>query len=158
MDIIKAIQLSGDQSNMPDEEYGYGIPRAYMADSLLSNVEDLSNVSIEIAEKPKRGRKTKPASGGMPVIRSEPQFTENPQTVLDQSAKLLKVTTLSSGAIIKDIKVMRGRKRVNLGSKGIKLNKAQSLAKIKLKGLDADSYYLIVKTDRFEEKIPFEVK
>ncbi|MEO0468800.1 MAG: S8 family serine peptidase [Bacteroidota bacterium] len=158
MDIIKAIQLSGDQTSMPDEEYGYGIPRAYMADSLLSNVEDLSTVSIEIAEKPKRGRKAKPASGGMPVIRSEPQFTENPQTVLDQSPKLLKVTTAASGAKIKDVKVMRGRKRVSLGAKGMKLNKKQTLAKIKLKDLAADQYYIVVKTDQYEEKIPFEVK
>lgn len=56
MQMIDAIRLSSDQAGLPDSDYGYGIPNAIQADSLLRTGQDLSSLTIVQARKPARGR------------------------------------------------------------------------------------------------------
>ncbi len=73
MEIIQAIRLSADQAGLPDNEYGYGIPDALQADSLLASEQDLFSLTIVQRQKPPRGKnavtETPPAvevSGNLP--------------------------------------------------------------------------------------------
>lgn len=56
MQMIDAIRLSSDQAGLPDSDYGYGIPNAIQADSLLRSGQDLSSLTIVQVRKPARGR------------------------------------------------------------------------------------------------------
>lgn len=56
MQLLDAIRLSADQAGLPDSDYGYGIPNAIQADSLLRLEEDLSSLTIVQVRKPPRGR------------------------------------------------------------------------------------------------------
>lgn len=48
--IIEAIKQSGDRSTNPDSEYGYGIPDARLADSLLSQWQNQQPVAIQVTD------------------------------------------------------------------------------------------------------------
>lgn len=56
MQMLDAIRLSSDQAGLPDSDYGYGIPNAIQADSLLRTGQDLSSLTIVQVQKPPRGR------------------------------------------------------------------------------------------------------
>ncbi|MFK7921653.1 MAG: S8 family serine peptidase [Bacteroidia bacterium] len=154
MEIIQAVRLSADQYVFPDEKYGYGIPSAALADSLLANVKDLNDVSISMDGKPQRGRvaQSKPAET---VLRYEPKYTENPSTSLVQTAKVLKLANAEMP--ITAIKVMKGRQQIILDPSSLKIAGSGTKAKIKTKYLLPDDYYLVIKVGDKEELIPFKV-
>lgn len=152
MDIIQAIRLSADQYALPDDEYGYGIPNAGKADSLLSNVQDLSSVTIKMSEKPKRGIKPKYKKKKKKV---EITFTSNPQTrVLVNSDNLL-VQTTKDGVMLQDFHLVRGKQKLTIDPAEINLSdqKAVISTKYLLKG----KYYVMVRTNKYTEYVKFEI-
>jgi serine protease AprX len=153
MDIIQAVRLSGDQYNFPDEKYGYGIPNAKIADSLLTHVKDLSKVKREMSEKPVRGRPRPQVAQQKPVLRYQPQFTANPTTQISQTAKVLKLSNESQQ--IKGVKVMQGKKEITLDAKSIKVARSGKKAKVVSKYLKEGEYYLEVVLDDSKEYLPF---
>lgn len=137
-DIFQAIRLSGNRFTEPDEKYGYGIPDAGFADSLLSNVKDLSTVVIEPKE-------IKP-----PKESSEVVFTENPQSTLKLAEGVLNVTC---EGMIDEVYIMYGKQRLIFDDADHKIGLRQATFNTKylLKG----DYYLYIKTDQYEERIKF---
>lgn len=156
MDIIQAVRLSSDQFNFPDEKYGYGIPNARIADSLLQNVKDLRTVKREMAEKPPRGPKSKPEKPPVAVIRYQPKFTENPTTTIVKTAKVLKLSNDTHQ--IESVKVMQGKKHITLDAKSIKVAKSGKKAKVVSHNLVKDQYYLEIRTSGGTEYIPFRIE
>jgi serine protease AprX len=147
MEIIRAVQLSADQFPFPDERYGYGIPDAAFADSLLSNVEDLSQVSRDdIEEKPQRGRK--------PVATVKPEkvivFTDNPQTQVSLEGKTLKI---SSSSLIRKVEIMRGSQKVVFNPKNVEIGTQEATFDISY--LLPGEHYLNIKTAEYEENVKF---
>ncbi|MEL6842045.1 MAG: S8 family serine peptidase, partial [Bacteroidota bacterium] len=156
MEIIQAVRLSGDQYVFPDEKYGYGIPNATFADSLLANVENLAEVSINMEAKPQRGRPTIAATKPKEtVLRFKPKFTENPTTVMTQTESVIKL--LNTESPIRSLKVMKGKQQIVLDPSSIKIAGSGKKAKIKTKYLLPDDYYLVIKLGDKEELIPFKV-
>ncbi|MEM6343026.1 MAG: S8 family serine peptidase [Bacteroidota bacterium] len=154
MEIIQAVRLSADQFVFPDEKYGYGIPNATMADSLLANVKDLADVSISMEAKPQRGRVAQ-AKPQETVLRFEPKYTENPSTMMTQTPKVIKLA--NAEAPIESIKVMKGRQQIVLDPASLKIAGSGKKAKVKTKYLLPDEYYLVIKLGDKEELIPFKV-
>lgn len=158
MEIIQAVRLSSDQYNFPDPEYGYGIPDGVKADSLLRHVEDLAQVKIDMVEKPVRGRRPNNpvASNSNLINRPAVPYTINPKTRVQQSKRLLKISTESYQANIQRIVVHhKSRQKANLSETSIR-QKAQQV-KIKTKEMSAGEYYLHIVTDQFEEYIRFRI-
>ena len=155
MEIIQAIRLSGDQYNFPDEKYGYGIPNAQIADSLLKEVKDLSTVKRTMEGKPARGRQ-QAASNKVPLIRYQPKFTENPNTELQQKPKVIKMSNQTHA--IESVMVKQGKKHITLDDKSIKVARSGKKAKVVIGHLVPDSYYLEVKTSGGTEYIPFRIE
>lgn len=154
VDIIQAVRLSGDQAGSPDVEYGYGIPNALKADSLLGNVENLAEVEMVMADKPDRDAK-RPKTGRIPQERKKIEMTANPKSILLQAGS--KVTLkVPDPATIRSVQVMQGYRKVTLSPKDLKI-KATS-AKIKTKYLVPGEYYLDIITNEYEEKVPFNVE
>lgn len=144
IDIIKAVRMSGDQYNDPDDQYGYGIPDAGFADSLLTNFMDLDKVEITgrvKAEKP--GGSTKKPAKKMVV------FTENPKSTVVVDKKKLIVTTPQ---MIRTFKLMRGDKEVILNPKNISMDANEVVIKKKYL-LPGDGYYIHIKTGSYEENV-----
>ncbi|MCB0838872.1 MAG: S8 family serine peptidase [Bacteroidetes bacterium] len=158
IDIIQAVRLSGDQYALPDEKYGYGIPNAVFADSLLANVEDLSTVKISMEEKPFRGKKPevaeiKPKPKAEPQKKDQVTFTVNPQTDIELEPKKLIISTKDSQAQIQTYTLYKGNQKVILNSKLI----SESLDEITIRTkhlLKGNDYYLEITTDAFTERIP----
>ncbi|MEM6803090.1 MAG: S8 family serine peptidase, partial [Bacteroidota bacterium] len=109
MDIIKAVQLSSDQYALPDAEYGYGIPDAVFADSLLKNVEDLSTVEISMDEKPQRGRPAKPK----PPISFKENKKEELNASMVQNSSSIEVKLANENDRIKNIEIKRGKETLS---------------------------------------------
>jgi len=145
MDIIKAIQLSCDQYALPDDEYGYGIPDAGMADSLLANVKDLSTVKIEMEAKPIRGKQ--------PAKKKEIVFTDSPKSAVNVSGTTLTVSTKESGATILNVQLMRGTQKVFLRNQDYFISDDEASFDIGIL-LDGD-HYVNIKTTDYEENVKF---
>lgn len=77
VEIMDAIRLSSDQAGLPDSDYGYGIPNAAGADSLLKTGQDLSSLTIVQASRPPRGREAIEAAQLARADRTpeEPEWT-----------------------------------------------------------------------------------
>lgn len=146
MDIVQAIRLSGDQYTLPDEEYGYGIPDAAFADSLLSSVKDLSTVNIQIAEKPQREIKVETTK----VEDKKVEFTDSPQTVFDLSDNTLSVKTDGN---FRRVIIMFGKQTVMLNDRYIDFDPRK--VEFDLRYLIPGEYYLHVETDDYTENIKF---
>ncbi|GAB4406266.1 MAG: S8 family serine peptidase [Bacteroidia bacterium] len=110
MDIIRAIRLSGDQAASPDTAYGYGIPHAVRADSLLRTGQDLAAIVLQPGEKPVRGR---------PVVLPEkpadpqPAFTINPRTRIAVADGVMEII-VPAGESIEAVQLSMGKQRVFL--------------------------------------------
>ncbi len=144
MEVIKAIQLSGDQYNFPDEKYGYGIPNAVVADSLLKNVQDLAAVEMPGDEKPVRGAPRQPT--GPKVI----VYSANPQSKVSVSGSTLSFSTTSS--IVK-VEIMKDLQQVVLDPADVKMNDADGTFNIQY--LLDGAYYLHIETLDYEENVQF---
>lgn len=160
MDIIEAVRLSGDQAGLPDPEYGYGIPNAGKADSLLSNVEVLSTVKIVMDAKPLRGRQVtqKPPAPKKIIVGKEAEviaFTAEPLTNVVVSSKAIMINTSEADANLHSYKIYKGKQTLTLNEKLVK-EKGNTI-KIKSKNLLEGQYYLHIVYDKFEEKIPFKL-
>ncbi|MEZ4772793.1 MAG: S8 family serine peptidase [Bacteroidia bacterium] len=156
IDIIRAVRLSGDQAGLPDEKYGYGIPDAVKADSLLSNVEDLTMVKIETLEKPQRGLKVvqKPVmilDAGDNIV-----FTEKPQTAVVVGEQQVSISTEGAGAGIVSYTIYKGKQKLTISD--TELSAGEKTITLNTKYLLKGKYYIDIVTDRFEEKIPFEIR
>lgn len=150
MDIIQAVKLSGDQYPFPDNEMGYGIPNAVIADSLLTYVQDLSKVKRDdITEKPSRGE-TRPItinSPNKPVVKAI-TFAENPQSNVIVSGTELQIITPST---IRTVQIMRGNQKVLLNPKSVEIN--DKTASLDLKYLLDGAHYIYIKTRDYEENV-----
>lgn len=149
MDIVRAIRLSGDQAGLPDSLYGYGIPSAARADSLLAGGQDLAQVQIVQRERPRRGQ-AKPVPGS-----AAPSLTPNPQSRAElgsgqllirvpAEANLRKVTLFQGGRI-----VYVNPRDLSYGSEGLRMPAGWLLP---------GAYEALVETDRFTERIAFTIE
>jgi subtilisin family serine protease len=155
MDLIQAVRLSGDQSQFPDNEYGYGIPNVVMADSLLTNFSDLTMVEIPMAAKPERTRPMEvafaPEKEKKAII-----FTEDPKTEFTQKRKKLLISTEMADAVIRDVTLYRDEQALTIDPKDIAQNPYD--IKVKTKWFLPGDYYFHVTTGQFEEFIPFTIE
>lgn len=152
MDIIQAVRLSGDQAGLPDTLYGYGIPHAGRADSLLTHVADLSTVVITMTEKPVRGPlRPKPQAVIEPVEPARPAFTLNPQTTVNRTKRWL-VVQAAPGTTLSQVTLMRDEEQVFFNPRAI----AQSDTEVKLRTryLLPGAYFFKVETPAYTEYIP----
>lgn len=154
MDLIQAIRLSGDQSQFPDNEYGYGIPDAAMADSLLANFDDLSQVQIEMAAKPERGRPEPVAFE--PEEEQEIVFTTDPQSAFTQKRRKLIISTEAADAVIRDLTLYRGEQALTIDPKDIAQNPYE--VTVKTKWFLPGDYYFHLTAGELEEYIPFTIE
>ncbi|MDX1908432.1 MAG: S8 family serine peptidase [Bacteroidia bacterium] len=140
MDIIQAIRLSADQYAFPDSAYGYGIPHAGKADSLLANVQDLSTVRIVMSQKPVRTVK-RPAA---PTV----SLTTGATTTLtvDQEAVLIRAATDITG-----VTLMRGKQTVYLD--GAEITRTGNTARINKQYLIAGDYIITITTTQATENL-----
>ncbi len=154
MDIIQAVKLSGDQYAFPDNEFGYGVPNAVIADSLLTHVKDLSRVTRDdITEKPARGGQKKPT---VSKTTEKPQgdkivFAKNPQSNVMVSGGKLQLTTPSA---IRDAYIMRGKQKVLLNPKLVEMG--DKTAVFDLSGLLDGDHYIYIKTTQYQENVRFQ--
>lgn len=158
MDLIQAIRLSGDQYNFPDNQYGYGIPNAAFADSLLANVKDLSQVEIDMDEKPVREIEEDPFMVEFDTEAEDETaivFTENPKTEFKQKWFKLVIDTEASGQAILEFDIYRGEEQLNIDPIDVAADPYQ--VKVKKKYLLPGDYYIRVETEEFEEFIPFTI-
>ncbi|MEZ4826922.1 MAG: hypothetical protein R3C61_11665 [Bacteroidia bacterium] len=158
IDIIRAVRLSGDQAGLPDEEFGYGIPNAAFADSLLTHVADLTAVKIETKEKPVRGQKPQPKPPVITDVASGESivFTSRPKTELVVTDSEVRISTGAAGAMITGFSVYKGKQKLTFS--GTEIQSGENSVIINKKYLLKGKYYLDIVTPQFEEKIPFEVR
>ncbi|MEL6251544.1 MAG: S8 family serine peptidase [Bacteroidota bacterium] len=152
MDIIQAVKLSGDQYALPDAEYGYGIPDAAFADSLLSNVKDLSKVEIAMDEKPQRGRPAKP-----PVaIQSSRNKKEELRASLVQKSSSVEISLANENDRIKNIEVKRGKETLSFHPDDLIIegNKATVNTSFLLRG----QYKVKVATQKASKELDFNIR
>ncbi|MDX2249260.1 MAG: S8 family serine peptidase [Bacteroidia bacterium] len=154
IDIIRAVRLSGDQAGLPDAQYGYGIPDALKADSLLANVSDLTTVKIVTEEKPIRGEIVERKSL-LQNIETEITFTPNPLTVVIVGKSQVSISTENAGASIVSYTFYRGKQKLTVSGSELK-NDGNTLT-LSTKYLQKGLYYIDIVTDKFEEKISFEI-
>ncbi|RMG21996.1 MAG: hypothetical protein D6730_17230, partial [Bacteroidetes bacterium] len=147
LDIIQAVRLSADQYLFPDEKYGYGIPDAAKADSLLSHVQDLSTVQIVMAEKPRRGKpRVKPQ-------QMEVAFTAHPRSKVDIQPHRLLVQTEGS-AVIEEVYLQYGKQKLTFDPADIQISASKAAFNTDYLLRGKTPYYLYIKTDQYEERIP----
>ncbi len=145
MDIIQAVRLSSDQFVYPDEEYGYGIPDAGVADSLLTNVEDMGAVEIDMEDKPARG---KPKT---PKVEKVIEFTDNPRSAINVSGNSISVNT--GDADLEAVEIRFGKQTVTLDpADATQVGNQQTF---NIKYLMPGEYYLEIKTSEYEENVKF---
>ncbi len=160
MDLIQAIRLSGDQYNFPDNEYGYGVPDAAFADSLLRTVKDLSTVEILSEEKPMREPEMEEEITSMLELPTEEVteivYTENPQTTFKQKRKKLIIDTKSANSVISELKLFRGEEAVSVDPMDMISDPYR--VTVKTQYLLPGEYYLYIETADFEEYLPFTIK
>ncbi|WNJ20875.1 S8 family serine peptidase [Pontibacter sp. G13] len=154
MDIIRAVQLSGDQAGLPDADYGYGIPNAGVADSLLGDEVALATVEIVQSEKPLRGRQAT-ASARPPKALKTPTFTQNPQTQVSVEGGNLSISTEEAAAAIQTYEIRMGNQVVKIDADEITLSPNSVV--ISTTYLIPGEYYVVISSDKFEEVIPFQI-
>jgi len=146
MEILKAIQLSSSQATKPDSLYGYGIPHAKLADSLLRFVPDLSQLSLsQLSEQPKII--TPPASKRDTLV-----FTDQPVSTFRIIANTLTLKTLDSRIV--EVAIMYGKQKVIFPKDRTHVSDFRAV--FQLEHLLPGKYYLHVETEGYEENIPFE--
>lgn len=152
MDIIQAVKLSADQYPFPDNEMGYGIPDAVIADSLLAKVADLSAVKRDdITEKPNRGGPKPVATKPQQPAEKPIQFAKNPMSNVVVNGNDLEINTPST---IRSIQIMRGKQKVILNPKSVELNDKNATLDIRYL-LDGE-HYVYIKTREYEENVRFQ--
>lgn len=146
MDIIQAVRLSADQYKFPDEQYGYGVPNAAMADSLLTHVEDLSTVDIRMDAKPQRGAKPQPIQPKKPAATPAPSFE------LVEGEGFVEVRTPSP---IQEAYILYGQQRLTFDPEEV--SRSEQMVRFRTEYLlKGDQPYLIhVKTDTRTEYLKF---
>ncbi|RMG54305.1 MAG: hypothetical protein D6722_29160, partial [Bacteroidetes bacterium] len=155
MEIIQAVRLSADQAGLPDTAYGYGIPHAGKADSLLKNVQDLGSVVIQMTEKPQRGPvRPKPQVVIEPVEPKMPAFTPSPKTTVRLEKKYL-VVEAEPNAKLAALHLMRGEQEVFLNPDDIE--RSSMRVSYRSRYLLPGEYYLKVETENYTEYIPVEI-
>ncbi|MEZ4687971.1 MAG: S8 family serine peptidase [Bacteroidia bacterium] len=147
IDIIEAVRMSGDQYNAPDDRFGYGVPDAAFADSLLSNVKNIAAAKIE-------GRTGENRPGGAPAEKKASAekvivFADNPQSTVTIDKKSI---IISTPKMIRSFKLMRGEQEVVLNPKNVKEDANEVIIKKKYL-LPGEDYYLNIKTGSYEENI-----
>lgn len=147
MDIIQAVILSGDQFHEPNAEYGYGIPSATLADSILRHVEDMDKFTPPVRKKISR-----PVASAKPKAKQKKLvvFSDNPQSALVLEKGVLTVKTSST---IRKIEIMRGNQKVILNPKHTQLMGSSSIMKVDF--LEKGDYYLKIKTANYQENVKF---
>ena len=122
MDIFQAIRLSSDQYGLPDAEYGYGIPDAGKADSLLNEVEDLGEVKIVMTEKPHRGKVQPPLPEGPKEAPITIVSVQQTNASLAQSEDKVTVTVDDESARVRKVKVYRGKQKLTFDPEDLIIN------------------------------------
>lgn len=145
MDIIQAVRLSSDQFVFPDEEYGYGIPDAGVADSLLTNVEDMGSVEIDMEDKPARG---KPKA---PKVEKVIEFADNPRSTINVSGNSISINT--GEAELETIEIRFGKQTVTLDP--VDATQVDNQQTFNIKYLMPGEYFLKIKTSEYEENVKF---
>jgi hypothetical protein len=156
MDIVRAIRLSGDQYGLPDSLYGYGIPSAGRADSLLATGQDLAQVQMVHTERPQRGQ-AKPAQGSAPVRSAPPSpaLTPNPQSRAELGGGQLLIR-VPAEANLRKVSLFQGGRAVHVNPRDLSYSSAglQMPSGWLLPGV----YEALVETDRFTERIAFTIE
>ena len=145
IDIIQAVRLSADQYNFPDDEYGYGIPDAGKADSLLSKEKDLSSVVIDMTEKPLRG------APRVPKEEKKTVFASKPRSAVNVSANAVTVNT--GNASLNQVEIIYGKQKVTLDPAD--LVRTGNQLTINSRYLIPGEYYLRIVTSEYEENVKF---
>ncbi len=145
IDIIQAVRLSADQYNFPDDEYGYGIPDAGKADSLLSSVQNLDEVVIDMTEKPLRGAPQPPKE------EKKIAFASNPRTAVNVSSNAITVDSGNAG--LEEVEVMYGKQKVTIDPADI-VREGNQIS-INSRYLIPGEYYLRIVTSEYEENVKF---
>lgn len=156
MEIIQAIRLSADQYTQPDDEYGYGIPDAVKADSLLANVKDLSTVKMEQQEKPLRGIEPAPDADAT-VVRAEREpivYTANPQTRVQVSGGKLTITT--GAEYISSFGLYRQYQKLTFNPVLVQVQ--DSRIEVDTRYMLKGEHYVHIVTSSYEEYVPFTIE
>jgi len=153
MDIITAVKMSGDQYALPDPQYGFGIPDAAFADSLLTHVKNLSTVKISMENKPKRGRPAKPVHSAkkQPVAAST-----SLNASMEQKDASIELSLDNENERIREIIVMRGAETLSFHPDDLTIsgNKAYVNTSYLLKG----QYKLKIETQKASKEFPFSIE
>ena len=147
MEIIKAIQKSGDRYNNPDSLYGYGIPNALTADSLLREKEQEVEMDQSVDSSLVQTEEENSLKGTNPSI----SFTDSPQSDFRIIAKNLSVKTIENKIL--ETRIMKGEFQVFFPPSDHQKSAYRVVYDISL--LLPGEYYIFVKTENFEEYIPF---
>lgn len=116
MQIIDAIKLSSDQAGLPDSEYGYGIPNAQGADSLLKTGQDLTSLTIAQATKPPRGR------AAIEAAESARNLANSETIDWNWNGTNIIVALPEAETKIRKVTIKRGEQHVTASSDGITRN------------------------------------
>ena len=144
-DIVQAIRLSSDRFTQPDSLYGYGIPNAPLADSLLRFVEDLYSFSFPLP------------------IQEEPDslelspldfFTENPKSTFRIIADNLSVITVDTEIV--ETRIRFGEDQVFFPESAHQ--QSPNRVVYDLSYLLPGPYHIEIKTSEYEEWIKFSRK
>ena len=161
MEIIRATRLSADQAGLPDNNYGYGIPDAIKADSLLKAVRYLAALKVEMTEKPLRGRKPKPSppqkvdppvKASAPEVAVEMDFDNYTKA---ETGKILKITAAKS-ATIKKVVVYQGKKKITFDPDDLIIE--GSVLTLNTEYLMKGKYEIKLVANKFKERVPFSVE
>ena len=142
-DIVQAIRLSGDRYAQPDSLYGYGIPNALLADSLLRFVEDLYTFSFPVTEEADPDSLTLPSPTHF--------FTENPKSTVRIIADNLSVITVDTKIL--ETRIIFGEDQVFFPETA--LNQSANRVVYDISHLLPGSYRIEIKTADYEEWIKF---
>jgi len=148
MDIVRAIRLSGHKAYLPDSVYGYGLPKATKADSLLRFVDDLTHVRIQAPQPDSKPKGLAPQKTRINTF----ELTDSPQTTFRIIANALTLKTLDNR--IRDIKVMQDQRQIFFPEEDIQLTAYRAVFNIEY--LLPGKYYVHIETERYVENIPFE--
>lgn len=145
MDIIQAIQMSGDRYHKPDSLYGYGVPNALRADSLLRIKDEPGKISIV------DDSTQVVAAYDSDTTSSAITLTDSPQSIFRIIAKNLSVKTVENKIL--ETRIMQGDNQVFFPPSSLQKSLYRVVYDISM--LLSGDYYVYVKTEKFEEYIPF---
>lgn len=145
-DIIQAIRLSSDRFANPDSLYGYGIPNAPLADSLLRFVDDLYNFTFPVA--------TKEEPDSLVISPPSQFFTENPQSTFRIIADNLSVITVDTKIL--ETRIIFGEDQVFFPETAFQ--QSENRVVYNISHLLPGHYHIEIKTSEYEEWIKFSRK